>query len=295
MKVLMATDGSGDATQSLVSATRLLRPETLKICLVCVAPEFLPGETHLLRDRYHRKMRQEKERILEDARRRLTGTAVSITTHTEFGSAAEVITRLSANHDLTVIGAKGHDAPAHAGLGPAASRVAETCAGPLWIGRPMKSPENVRVLMAIDGSTNSNYAVEKAVELLDLSDVEITLLHVTETPWLNMGFEKEWFEEMDDEHARIDDAVLVNRTLQSQSRRLLLAAADRLRQSHPGIVMATEEGMAANEILSMADRGDFDLIVLGATGLTDLKQALLGSVSTRVAWDAPCSVLLVRR
>lgn len=295
MKVLMATDGSADATQALTTATRLLHREGLEVCLICVAPEFLPGETNLLRDRYHRRMRQEKDRILEEARRRLTGSAMSITTHTEFGSAAEVITRLSANHDLTVIGAKGHDAPAHAGLGPAASRVAESCASPLWIGRSMKSPESARVLMAIDGSDNSNYAIDKAVELLDLDDAEITLLHVIETPWLNMGLEKEWLEEIDDEHARIDDGVLVNRTLQSQSRRLLLAAADRLRASHPGIVMTTEEGMAANEILSTAERGDFDLIVIGATGLTDLKQALLGSVSTRVAWDAPCSVLLARR
>ncbi|MBY0372991.1 MAG: universal stress protein [Bryobacteraceae bacterium] len=295
MKVLIATDGSPNATQALQMPARLLRPENLELNLVCVAPTF-PTEIELLAERYRRRMSFEKRRILENARALLPPLeGVRVSTHTEFGSAAEVIVRLSAQHDLTVIGARGRNTAPHVGLGPTASRIAQAAASPLWIARASRNPEGCRVLMAVDGSANSVYAIEKAVELFDLSGAEITLLHVTETPWLNFGLDKEWLEEMDDEQARIDENVLIGRSLQAQSSRLLLAAADRLRDSHPGLTMGTEEGLPANEILSAADRGDFDLIVMGATGFTDMKQALLGSVSMRVAWDAPCSVLLVPR
>jgi nucleotide-binding universal stress UspA family protein len=55
-----------------------------------------------------------------------------------------------------------------------------------------------------------------------------------------------------------------------------------------------DEGNPANEILSEADRGQYDLVVVGATGSRDLKHSMLGSVSARIAWNAPCSVLIVR-
>lgn len=54
------------------------------------------------------------------------------------------------------------------------------------------------------------------------------------------------------------------------------------------------EGDPALEIVSEAERGEYDLIVLGATGASDLKHDMLGSVSTRVAQDAPCSVFVAR-
>jgi nucleotide-binding universal stress UspA family protein len=50
----------------------------------------------------------------------------------------------------------------------------------------------------------------------------------------------------------------------------------------------------SEEILSEAIRGEYDLVVLGATGLADIKRAMLGSVSVKVAHNAPCSVLIVK-
>ena len=35
-------------------------------------------------------------------------------------------------------------------------------------------------------------------------------------------------------------------------------------------------------------------MVMAASGVVDLKHQMLGSVSSKVAWNAPCSVLLVR-
>ena len=40
----------------------------------------------------------------------------------------------------------------------------------------------------------------------------------------------------------------------------------------------------ADEILSEADQGDYDLVVVGVGGASQMKHSILGSVSTKVAW-----------
>ncbi len=53
-------------------------------------------------------------------------------------------------------------------------------------------------------------------------------------------------------------------------------------------------GDPAEEIVRLAKIYDADLIVLGSRGLTGMKRILLGSVSSQIVEDAPCSVLVVK-
>lgn len=53
-------------------------------------------------------------------------------------------------------------------------------------------------------------------------------------------------------------------------------------------------GDPAEEILRLAKIHHADLIVLGSRGLTGMKRILLGSVSSQIVEDAPCSVLVVK-
>ena len=55
-----------------------------------------------------------------------------------------------------------------------------------------------------------------------------------------------------------------------------------------------EEGIPGNELLHEAEIGNYDLVVIGATGLSDLKHTILGSVAFKLASYAPCSVAVVR-
>lgn len=48
------------------------------------------------------------------------------------------------------------------------------------------------------------------------------------------------------------------------------------------------------EILGEAENGQYDLIILGAAGATDAKHNVPGSVSSKVAWQATCSVAVVK-
>ncbi len=54
-------------------------------------------------------------------------------------------------------------------------------------------------------------------------------------------------------------------------------------------------GDAAAEIVRLAGKRTFDLVVLGTHGRRGLKRLVLGSVGERVVREAPCAVLVVRR
>ena len=54
------------------------------------------------------------------------------------------------------------------------------------------------------------------------------------------------------------------------------------------------EGSPAEEIARCAERGGFDLIVIGTHGRRGVQRVLIGSVAERVVRLAPCPVLTVR-
>jgi nucleotide-binding universal stress UspA family protein len=54
-----------------------------------------------------------------------------------------------------------------------------------------------------------------------------------------------------------------------------------------------DEGNRASEILGEAERGEYDLINLGATEQSDMKHGMLGSIPVKVAWQAMCSVAVI--
>ncbi len=53
-------------------------------------------------------------------------------------------------------------------------------------------------------------------------------------------------------------------------------------------------GDAAEEIMAFAEQENVDVIVIGSSGAGRVKRAFLGSVSTKVALHARCSVYIVR-
>jgi nucleotide-binding universal stress UspA family protein len=71
-------------------------------------------------------------------------------------------------------------------------------------------------------------------------------------------------------------------------------ARKRLSRYDVSVESIVGEGNPGTEIVGEAEKDDYDLIVIGATGLSDVKHNILGKVSTKVAWAAPCSVLVVK-
>jgi nucleotide-binding universal stress UspA family protein len=303
MKLLIATDGSRDAATATAGAVRLLRKGNLRADLLCVAPQMI-RETVLAGSgvRSNRSRKALKERIARESHVMLQGIGgafraegIAATPIVEFGSPADEIIRRAADYDMVVVGAHGRYERRQPGLGPVSSMVVQNSPRTVFVGRELVNDGPYRVLVALDGSDASFHALASLAAVFDVSSFDITLMHVIETPWVRLSLQ-----ESEDEHP-VEPAELEDyrRELERELRLDSDLVIDRgLRLLEKWNVSATtivEEGDPALEITSHADAGGYDLVVTGATGHSDVKHALMGSVSQKLAWNAPCSVLVVRR
>ena len=290
MKVLMATDGSREASMALRTSMRLLNRSDRDIDLLCVAPKFA-GFQHD-RTQYERRILRHTTQILDRARRCIPPGAI-VHLKTEIGSPARAIVDRTSEYDLTVIGPKGVGAAAGTPLGPVANRVIENAQGPVLIARELRSEGGLRALAAVDGSSASRHAIEAFTSLFDLTGAEVCLMHVAETPWIHLGLEADW-ESYDEEDKERSDAGELEKELLREGDAIIEIARELLRPHRVSVSLRTEEGNPAEEILTEADRGQYDLIVMGATGVRDFKHSMLGSVSAKIAWNTSASVLIAR-
>ena len=191
------------------------------------------------------------------------------------------------------LGAQSHNDRSTAGLGPIASRVAEHSNATVLIGRDLRSDTGLKILAPVDGSEGSLRALDKLAVLVDLSSADVSLVHVVETAWLHGGDDQEWIGYEEEKEEEIDPQAQFEREFEREGDEVLETARARL-PVRTAVTTLIYRGIPAEEILGEAETGDYDLVVMGASGATDLKHQMLGSVSSKVAWNAPCSVLLVR-
>lgn len=308
MKTLMATDGSSYATTALTTASRLLTRTNNRFDLVCVVPEFHPGSSSRKRSterkkafrlRYYEYMERNAGQVLKRAREVLQAEGVDARVLGKTGSPADVLLGLADDYDDVVVGAEsGLDQPSP-GLGPVASRIVEHTSGVALVGRRLVNESNFKILAAVDGSKISRNAIEALRVNFNLADAQITLMHVIEKPWLRLGFDEEWYEELERAYAEVpeepEEEKLFGEELRLEAEQIIEDARELLASSR---VLSTEarieEGIPGNELLREAEIGNYDLIVTGATGASDLKHTVLGSVAFKLASYAPCSVAVVR-
>lgn len=295
MRTLIAVDGSEDAACALRTAMRLLSPIARDLTLLCVAPPGARRPKGEPRREYDRRMLAGANQVLERSRSDLPPGAGSLSLLSVIGSPAAEILQRSGDFDLTVLGDRGRGTPGSAGLGPVAGRVLEHSTGALLIARPLPpGRDTVRVLVALDGSLASTQALDTMCNAFDTANWEVSLMHVVETPWVHLGLEEDWVtaseaEQEDSEAGRLE------RELVREGEAIIETARGRLAHLNVSVGTVNVQGDPADEILDEAERGDYDLVVMGATGSQDLKHRLLGSVSSKVAWNARASVLVVNQ
>ncbi|HZS06512.1 MAG TPA: universal stress protein [Blastocatellia bacterium] len=304
MKILMATDGSAQATTAWRTAVRLLRKGDNQFDLLCVAPEFYfpkggprkdAKKSARMVEAYRHRIQVEAREMLLHTQAALAGLGVEAGIRVEIGSPARVISQLAGEYDLTVVGAHDKYSRSRQGLGPVASRVVASAPSAVLVGRELPEGKNWRILAAVDGSLAAEHALRRMVACLRITSAEITLMHVVETPWIHLGLDREWFDypeaadrDLNSVESGFEDELKHEARTVIEQARLILEGYG----LSAGTVIA--EGDPALEILSEVDRGEYDLVVLGATGEADLKHTMLGSVSTRVAEDASCSVFVAK-
>jgi nucleotide-binding universal stress UspA family protein len=152
-----------------------------------------------------------------------------------------------------------------------------------------------KILLATDGSGEAELATRTAVDLAQMYDSELHVVHVLNAaPRLAMLYP----ETTDPEGVEVPDQELeedLERRTEQLGREILDAEAERVR-SAGGTVAQTHLAMgeAPREIVHLAEDLDAGLIVMGSRGRGGIRRALMGSVSDSVVRHAHCPVLVVR-
>ena len=151
------------------------------------------------------------------------------------------------------------------------------------------------ILLATDGSGEAELATRTAVDLAQMSDSALHVVHVLDaapSPALLYPAAA------DPEGLEYPDPVLqqdLERRAEQLGRQILDAQAEGVR-SAGGTVAGTHLAMgdAPREIVHLAEDLDAGLIVMGSRGRGGIRRALMGSVSDAVVRHAHCPVLIVR-
>ncbi|MDH5201773.1 MAG: universal stress protein [Nitrospirota bacterium] len=131
-------------------------------------------------------------------------------------------------------------------------------------------------MVATDGSEQAMKAVERGLELAKKEGAKVTLMSVA------------YYAGLDDDEMPLN----IRDKLDAQAMDALKKAKALFDEKAIAVETAMEAGIVpANNIIRKAEEGNFDLILVGSSGL---ERGLLGSTSTKVVSHAPCSVTVVR-
>jgi nucleotide-binding universal stress UspA family protein len=136
-----------------------------------------------------------------------------------------------------------------------------------------------KILVPLDGSEHSIHALEKAIQIAKKFDGELMLIHMYSMPIFEIT------------PSQLNTFVLEQRKSGEK-----ILAEGRKKAYAEGVPFETQlkEGHIVEGIVQAAREGNFDLIVMGAKGISKLKELFLGSVSHGVILHAPCAVLIVK-
>jgi len=147
----------------------------------------------------------------------------------------------------------------------------------------------MKILLAIDGSSFSDAAVQEVASKPWPDSSEVKIISVVEPPLLPTV--ETWVPP--DNYLEALEAAG-----EDQAKSIVRKAADRVREGQGDRLRVSTEivrGHPKQAIIEVADEWDADLILMGSHGYRGLTRLWLGSVSQAVAAHANCSVGIVRR
>lgn len=135
------------------------------------------------------------------------------------------------------------------------------------------------ILFATDFAKWAESLGRKAKELADLYQAELTLLHIVEFTFINLGGD-----------LALPPQIDIEAQLMESGRKSLADLAAKLNIQGEQMV---EVGVPKHEIVDVAKNKGADLIIMGSHGRSGLAR-LIGSTAEGVVHSAHCDVLAVR-
>ncbi len=145
------------------------------------------------------------------------------------------------------------------------------------------------VLVAVDGSENSDRALDFTLDLAEKFGSTVMILNVSEA--LALGSVPQ-----DSATYSLDNVSILGKDLRNIHEEILTKAIAHAKAVKPDLVVSSmlREGDPAIEIVNVAKENVFDAIVVGHKGSGMMRERFLGSISEKVAHLAPCTVVIVK-
>lgn len=136
----------------------------------------------------------------------------------------------------------------------------------------------MKFLVPIDGSRKSLQALRYAVNFAEKIDSQVVVLNVQIESDVTIVEPISW------------DAPV----LKERAEKVFSLAKKELEGSKVNVEYKMLQGNPAREIIKYADDQKFDLVVIGAHGLSGIKEFLLGSVANKVSRHSMVPTLIVK-
>jgi nucleotide-binding universal stress UspA family protein len=152
-----------------------------------------------------------------------------------------------------------------------------------------------KILVPLDGSEHSLKALERATEIAKKFSGKITLIHV-----YSVSIQPIMLPEpttLGSPSIPILTGAEVSRIAEAArefGNRILRDGEEKVKAEKVQVEKKLVEGHAVEEIVRAATEGNFDLIVIGARGISHIREILLGSVTDGVIHHVHCPVLVVK-
>jgi nucleotide-binding universal stress UspA family protein len=152
-----------------------------------------------------------------------------------------------------------------------------------------------KILVPLDGSEHSLRALEKAVQIAEKFSGKITLIHAYPVPVQPIMLpEPSTSGSLSIPILTGAEVSRMTEAAREVGNRILEDGEQKVKAEKVQVEKVLVEGHAVQEIVRVAREGDFDLIVIGARGISHLKEILLGSVTDGVIHHARCPVLVIK-
>jgi len=189
--------------------------------------------------------------------------------------------------DLLIVGARGERADLERRLGTTAQHAVRDSAIPVLVVALRDKDHISEILVAVDDDATARESLRWAALLSERFGATVTTLHVAGATGVVSHAARDDLPR--DDSRRTENGASAGRD--KTERWIELAEAAGI----PRARVTSEEasGVPAAEIISASDRHDADFIVMGRQSASNLRRAVVGSVTATVLSHPPCSVLVV--
>ena len=281
-KILVAYDGSETARNALVVSAKLAKQDNSWIKVLAVVPPY-DGDLELVGvSNIKETIEGPGEELLAEAREIADNEGVHVLTNLAQGEPFERIAAIAddENCDLIVMGRQGVDHFERELMGNVTERVIGYTARNVLV-----VPENSKwdgkwdsILLATDGSSNSDAAYEEALQIAKYRSARIAVISAVK---INVNNESVAF------------AQAAARELEMKAQNIVNAFKERAAGMDIHVEMFVKLGEPHQVITALAAELDVTAIVMSTHGKTGLKRLLMGSVTQRTIGYADCPVLVV--